>query len=654
MDSSSDNSPLFLEDTTHGYLLNSISSLSPLLSKFSLDKHSSPSSIQKTPEVWKNPLPLDSHLVKRLNCVEELILTETAYVVYLKLFFEYFSTPIMTKIPDSPPFYNLNRLLNLIINQHSVCLESLRKIYPISFYEESELFGFPQRYSAGPYVNEELITEALSTDNISRLLQVILSQAICKPLYHDFFTLFPMVSSLLNQFDLSTFESSLQNDISNLLTIPDNKLLCSDLSANSLLHKPVARLGKYRLILENILLTFPRDTSGLDELNIIFSEIKDALNDLNNGFILENDMDLTSSLTQVLNRTRGNNEKMNIPLKYDTMGNIMKVFGRLIMCGGLYAIYNTKLGLKAGYLGCVLFKSHLILIKPEKNISFKISFIIPLSVCRLLTPETNIVQEGLSTDYPFYLKLIVEHDFSLYEVLFICMNQEEYDLWLEQLELLIFHVNGPYPFDYRVSHMARNDNVSLMSYYPSLIIPYDLDLDNSTEEQRTECYFRSVTYFSVAHFKDINDLNSDYATRDLSFFPSNNCQTILIRRSQRVHFETQLGLFWSPQLPLTKKDTMSEFRNNIRSTINLKSIRLSNRPHISDLSRPSSTPNFKSKEFLTTERQPGSKKPVTASVPNSLLTKRYTVCSYDGESSFSLRRKTSSVFSSFFKKMNKY
>ncbi|ANZ75438.1 BA75_03174T0 [Komagataella pastoris] len=654
MESSSDNSPLFLEDSAHGYLLNSISPLSPLLNKFSLDKHSSPSSIQKTPEVWKYPVPLDPHLVKRLNCVEELILTETAYVVYLKLFFEYFSTPILTKIPDSPPFFNLNRLLNLIINQHSVCLDSLKVIYPISFYEESELFGFPQRYSSGPYVNEELITDALSITNVFKLFQVILSQAICKPLYHDFFTLFPMVSSLLNQFDLSAFESSLQNDISNLLTIPDNKLLCSDLSPNSLLHKPVARLGKYRLLLENILLTFPKDTSDLDELNVIFTKIKEALNDLNNGFILENDMDLTSSLTQVLNRTRGNSEKMNIPLKYDTMGNIMKVFGRLIMCGGLYCIYNTKLGLKTGYLGCVLFKSHLILIKPEKNISFKIIFIIPLSVCRMLNPKTNSVQEGLSTDYPFYFKLIVEHDFSLYEVLFVCMNQDEYNSWLEQLELLIFHVNGPYPFDYRVSHMARNDSVSLMSYYPSLIIPYDLDLDNSTEEQRTECYFKSVIYFSVAHFKDTNDLNSDYTTRDLSFFPSNNCQTIQIRRSQRVYFETQLGLFWSPNLPLTKKDTMSEFRNNIRSTMNLKSVRFSNRPDISDLSRPNSTPNFKSKEFLTTERQPGSKKPVTASVPNSILTKRYTVCSYDGESNFSLRRKTSSVFSSFFKKMNKY
>lgn len=350
-----------------------------------------------------------------------------------------------------------------------------------------------------------------------------------------------------------------------------------DLSLQSLMIIPAARISKYKLILEQL----AKNTCPIEEAQshavILDSldKVEVKLRQIDHNHLVEKFRRQSHILWNCLH------------FKYELPFSV-QYFGLAILCGALNITWIAPDGsIKFYYMGCFLFKSYLIMANvtnPEGR--FYVKFIIPLHCCRIESPVNTVV--GLQTSSVLTKKLIFEHDFGLYEVLLTATTAEELRAWHEKLEVQILSINGVYMWDFKASDM------SLQGYNSASRIPPMKALSVAFQKKsRWRHFFGSynnglgdplATQLKIQHFFVDGDLDSNYGTHTAATRDENDgvkCETIHIRRYARLEAEKALGIIWStdelPLIPSRQADETYQPVYNVRNMVRRVASMRSNR-----------------------------------------------------------------------------
>lgn len=260
--------------------------------------------------------------------------------------------------------------------------------------------------------------------------------------------------------------------------------------------------------------------------------------------------------TQVMEKITGRKVR---PFPFD-------LFGPPILCGALSCTWvESNAFLSSRYLGCILFKSHLLIVEPLKGVRNVIKFIIPLAYAKVVSSYNS---EGLYLDCDFSFKIIFEEAYGLYEVLFVSLNAKEHHCWLDHLSMLIDVVNGPYALDYAASKSKESSGFKTFVLFPSSMRPLDIHSASKCLGGRGfhGCYFRKLI---VVHVEKGGPKKF----------------TIEIKTCDRVRVEDNMKEIWSfGLLPFASKENSGAVRRtnySIRRTgswSHLKSLAIDDSP----------------------------------------------------------------------------
>lgn len=400
------------------------------------------------------------------------------------------------------------------------------------------------------------------------MIPPILTQAISLYLYEQYCINYDATIELLRSYrDTGRNERFWVKGCENLLNAAQHDGRRKDLSLQSLMIIPAARISKYKLLLEQL----AKNTCPVEEAEshavIVNSleKVEDKLRQIDHNHLVERFRRQSHILWNSLYF------KNELPFS-------VQYFGLAILCGALNVTWMGPDGsIKFYYMGCFLFKSYLILANvtnPENR--FYVKFIIPLHCCRIENPINSVV--GLQTTSPLTKKLIFEHDFGLYEILLTATTVEELTAWHEKLEVQILSINGVYMWDFKASDM------SLQGYNSASRIPPMKPLSVAFQKKsRWRNFFGSyksgfsdplALQLRIHHFYVDGDLESNYGAHTAATRDENDgikCETIHIRRYARLEAEKALGVIWSledlPLIPSRNADETYQPIYNVRNMV---------------------------------------------------------------------------------------
>ncbi|CUM53581.1 unnamed protein product [Debaryomyces fabryi] len=471
--------------------------------------------------------PNNTQKYKLQKVLEELLESEENYVVSLTLLLNYYLEPLVSdnSYRCGLPLIIIKNLLSILIESHTNMLQQLRSLYPRSHDSENSIV----------YIATEVAKN-------------IFDIGINVPIYEEYCNVYESVLKIMKD---SKYMNSKYKKESNQAwvkgwknyleaTQPISKRM--DLSFMSLVQKPISRVAKYRLIIESLLKYSGTNSSIYMYCNLVKSKLSD-LNDNSRGFIMND-----------------NSNRINNLLNFDGtsfgIGLSLEFFGRCLLIGSLTVVWVENDNEKSGTMGVFLYKSHLIMsdISIRKNVKNVIKFIIPLSVCNLFS-DPKECDGGLYSKYPHTMKVLFEHQFCQYEILIISINKTEQEIWRDNLDTLINHVNGPFKLGY-----TSTDGAKLIILYPECIIPYDVSLLKVSTYRKFKdyCYFKTpislnvMIEFPISQETKQNKYVLIEEGNQPMFYPQAYSHTILIviTKIERATAELNLASMWSKELPL--------------------------------------------------------------------------------------------------------
>lgn len=463
--------------------------------------------------------PISKIELNRKNLIQEIIDTEESYISCLKMLSGIYLDSILNKGNNGIPIKLLLDYTNLLIDLHEDFLNDLMKLF--------------------------LNSNILQTSSKMSLLvaELINRKSISIYIYQEYYSLLDLVLKLIN-FNIDDPEFGLINLINGYQNFLEASSLENlDLSLISLIYKPIQRISKYKLFLENLL--------KLNSNSIEYKSINDCLIKVDYSIKEINRYGLQEKIkSNLLFKFLNFNEfNLKFPVEY---------LGLPLLLGSLNVVYVTnKSIIKSVNYGAFLFKTHLILadVTTNKN-KFDVIFLIPLSVSKIiLNDEDN--SGGLLTNYQNSFKILFEYKFKKIELLLLNFNDFENSIWKEKLLILINEINGPYKFDYSSSYFNEEQGTTSSTIIPSNVQFYDLKLDkfNLNKKIYENCYFSKVITIKVefAHNEDhYNKLNENI---------------IYLKQFDRTKIEYILQDFWSDELVSPNMLRLS----NLRLKINKRS-----------------------------------------------------------------------------------
>ncbi|OOG00519.1 hypothetical protein ASPCADRAFT_511500 [Aspergillus carbonarius ITEM 5010] len=133
------------------------------------------------------------------------------------------------------------------------------------------------------------------------------------------------------------------------------------MSLNDLLIKPVQRLCKYPLLLEELLrwTHIQDDPSAHDGIRQVLERVRAVVCEINHG--------INNSVNNALvNKTLSLQGFMDLSAS-NTVSDAYKQLGPLTLCGVLHITYQTSDYITGGYMVCILFPYHLLIAKPSDD-----------------------------------------------------------------------------------------------------------------------------------------------------------------------------------------------------------------------------------------------------------------------------------------------
>lgn len=456
------------------------------------------------------------------NILEELIESEEVYISCMCLLKNFYLDPFILNHRSgvATPIYLIHMYLEQLIVNHKSFLCSIK--------------NHLRKWHNFVDVLVQISTEMLRTG-----FEINVYEEYCN-IYEDVLML---VNDEIHTKDQSLlFNKSWTKSLEFYLecTQPASKKL--DLSFISLIQKPIARIGKYKLILEFIFRHLKSKSRALFEINL--NLVKERLILLNEKINHFKSHDKTNKLNDVLNFKK-------IKYKYKIS---LQFFGKCLLIGSSTAVWIEETKFKYKNLGCFLYKSHLIL--AELFLSKKkgeILFIICLTKCKLFSSEN-----GLYTTYPYSTKILFESGSFHYELMLLFILKKEFDIWKNFLTTLIDFVNGP-----SVLNFSHSDFQPLL-VYPQSMTPFKISpkiftkalVENQYYDKKKFLYV-VISLFPIKKNTVIkNDLLLTFLKKIVykkKNFPNQNqnqpMKIIIIKKIDRIKIEKKLSALWSMELP---------------------------------------------------------------------------------------------------------
>lgn len=469
----------------------------------------------------------------RQRIIEEIVDTEESYISSLYMLSDVYLKSIILKGNDGIPIKQLNQYVNNLVKCHFDFLIELK-----------QLINFQSSASTALPPN--------SPQTAGRVADLISKRAINKFFYEQFFTLHDLVFKLINSKESDPeLGLSLTKGFQTVLEAASSSN-GMDLSLNSLMCKPIARISKYKLFLETLLKSTPKidDNIANDIIQKSIIKIDNQISEINRFGLQEK---LKANV--LFNSLKFQSQiKLNFPVEY---------LGMPILLGSLFGVYingKDRTAVNEVY-GCFLFKTHLILTNVSKYNKFDVKFLIPLSICQIYSTDSNLDVDlndgGIYTRFKNSFKLKFENNFKLFEILLISIDKFEYDIWFEKLNLLINFINGPYKLDYSISKINKdfnlNFNISIIK--PNLMQCFDIKLSNNSillsKEVLKACYFNEIIPIRIAiNYEDGMDSYNSLkgSEQDGTDFNIDGERVILINEVERSRIEYLLQSLWSDEL----------------------------------------------------------------------------------------------------------
>lgn len=447
----------------------------------------------------------DTYTFRQVKLMEEMFESEETYVSSLKLLLNFYTTPMIyhSQATLGVTLTWINGLVSEMVRVHSLLVERL--------YQDLIVID-PQ--NIGP-----------SIDSICNRIQEAISHYY---LYHEYCNIFEDIF-LLSQY-LSTLDSSKLRlgGWSHYLEATQPLTQRLDLSFNSLIQRPTARYGKYRLLLESMGKNSETKQEGI-VVKQTLSMVKQKLELINTKTITQDSYFL---------------EKL---IDFDTVKLKCKFFGASLLIGSLQVMWIEKDHLTTQTMGILLFKSHLILCEYRRNRPFTIKFMIPLAYSKL-SMSFDDIDGGLCSKYPYAFKIIFEIGLSQYEVMFAAISRIEYEGWRSNLEVLINVVNGPCAMDYS----NKDDGLSIVNRVTLKINPYDISLTSLDPQKRSACYFKRLILVRIYNeaYRNDNEYLAEYFNLDNNKYYDH---TVYLSRHDKVKIEKRMAPVISKELPRMEK-----------------------------------------------------------------------------------------------------
>ncbi|CAI5755863.1 unnamed protein product [Candida verbasci] len=410
------------------------------------------------------------NIQKNLYCIlNEIELSESSYFNQLKsLQANYYQELINNssrKIEIPIPIINTNIILISLCQIH----ENLHRLIREVFNNQSDLFI-----------------------KGNKIIDLINHYGICVYWYRWYCSLHELMSSLITNISIRNGNSDNTNWFKgwqNFMEGAQPILKCKDLSFISLSHKPIDRIVKYRLFIENIRKDYVK---------------------LKHGFTFDQDQEYwnTSRKLKIINEESRELYDRNaylqselkkliwIDLKYETYPNFydFNFFGHPMFIGLVNIIYMKSLVPVIENCPVLLFKSHLIICQYEKHHhhyfpfrKYSIKFIIPLMKCKIMNNDTT----GLFINYTYSFKIIFKLNLTTYELIFCFLNELDCDNWYDGINTLINFVNDN-NFD------EEYDEINYFQQIPNYISPKGINLHHSDfQKLRKNCYFDDLKIVQI-------------------------------------------------------------------------------------------------------------------------------------------------------------
>ncbi|KAK6464713.1 hypothetical protein DFJ63DRAFT_334263 [Scheffersomyces coipomensis] len=293
-----------------------------------------------------------------------------------------------------------------------------------------------------------------------------------------------------------------------------------DLSFPSLIQRPTARMGKYKLILEAI------NKSQSFKLVKYINILNYNLNWINNNC---KNCQIDSSVTSL-------NDVIDFRNVITENNLNSEYFGNPFLIGCTNCIWIETKSIKQGIFATILYKSHLLLVEAVENSKLKcdIKFIIPLSKSQLIK-NIRDSDGGLYFNHPYCIKILFEDNYCQYELLFAMNTEQEFYVWNNYLDTHINVINGPYRMDF------SNIEITSLCKFPNLIIPYNVSLNYMSSKSSNLCYFNESKVFELPMYQNKKNDN-EYGYVNLMSHDDFN---------KRNYIEKTFKSFWSTrEIPL--------------------------------------------------------------------------------------------------------
>jgi len=322
-----------------------------------------------------------------------------------------------------------------------------------------------------------------------------------------------------------------------------------DLSFSSLIQKPISRISKYKLFLDTLLKLTPvsEDPSSHFQIRECVNKIDEQIREVNRYGMQE--------------KYKCNLLFQNLIFSPKTLKFPVEYLGLPILSASLDCVWVGKdRQVQYQVFGAFLFKTHLILANVSKENKFEVKFLIPLSICKIHEPNAESILGGLYTNYDESFKLIFEYNFTLVEILCLQYDLLEKEVWMNKLDILINHVNGPYKFDYSSSKLNEELGIKCSTILPSNILPFDAKLDHfksiklkkKNDNIILNCYFSDIIPLKIETIAISNNENNNfYYHRSKSLRLANKSIDgfhIQLKLIERSRIEYLLQDLWSDEL----------------------------------------------------------------------------------------------------------
>lgn len=463
------------------------------------------------PIISFSPLDRESSLrnIRREMAIEELISSETTYVNSLRLLLNFYIFPLIS-------VKECSQTLNLIMGYIEMLYKSHRHLLGIMRTMGSE---------ATPRSSQLATCVVLSN--------VVLEYGMSTHSYVEYIILYEDILKLMNDPILSEAQRQIIRGSESYLEATQPITTRMDLSFLSLLQRPVSRLSKYRLMLESLLKYTSMIDSNYHNISKMSTLIRERLEDINRMSNERRMKDTVDSLNRIINS--------KIPIQF---------FGKCLLAGSLLCVWVESESIRAETCGAFCFKSHIILAALAKNkLHGKVHFIIPLVACQIIIQYIEMIDfGGLTTEYPYSLKLLFESNYGKYEIMLISISDQENKVWEEYLETYI-SLNGPSKMNYRFS---RDCNISpIVMQIPDLIRPYDVNISKVSSQRLVQCYFSELMRIGVIRFGDNH------------FIESNNVE---LKANHRLQNEAILSKVWSIEVPKMRDSPSKAFKEKSKTS----------------------------------------------------------------------------------------